>query len=118
KSDLLEVLDAAVEDRLDQIDLRWDERHALCVVMASGGYPEKYNTGLPITGLPDDADRDDLAVFHAGTKREGGAVITSGGRVLGVTALGDTLADARRLAYATVEQIHFEGAHYREDLGT
>jgi len=117
KTDLLDVLDAAVSGTLDQLDVEWDPRHALCVVMASGGYPDKYPTGLPITGLPDDADRDDLAVFHAGTKRADDKIVTSGGRVLGVTALGDTLADARRLAYATVEQIHFEGAHYRRDLG-
>jgi len=117
KTDLLDILEAAVEGRLDQIDLDWDERHALCAVMASGGYPEKYATGLPITGLPDDADRDDLAVFHAGTKREDGKIVTSGGRVLGVTGLGETLAEARRKTYEAVEQIHFEGAHYRKDLG-
>jgi phosphoribosylamine--glycine ligase len=117
KTDLLDVLEAAVEGRLDQIDLDWDERHALCVVMASGGYPDAYATGLPITGLPDDAERDDLAVFHAGTKREDGRVVTAGGRVLGVTALGGTLAEARRKTYDIVEQIHFEGAHYRKDLG-
>lgn len=117
KTDLLDLLDAAVDDRLDQIEVEWDPRHALCVVMASGGYPEQYRTGLSITGLPDDADRDDLAVFHAGTRRTEGQVVTSGGRVLGVTALGDTRADARRLAYETVEQIKFEGAHYRRDLG-
>jgi phosphoribosylamine--glycine ligase len=117
KTDLLDVLDAAVDGRLDQIDVEWDRRHALCVVMASGGYPDKYTTGLPITGLPDDADRDDLAVFHAGTRRVDEQIVTSGGRVLGVTALGDTLADARRLAYDTVDQIRFEGAQYRRDLG-
>jgi phosphoribosylamine--glycine ligase len=117
KTDLLDVLEAAVDGRLDQIELEWDRRHALCVVMASGGYPDKYPKGLPITGLPDDADRDDLAVFHAGTKREAGEIVTSGGRVLGVTALGDSLADARQKAYETVEQIHFEGAYYRRDLG-
>lgn len=117
KTDLLDVLEAAVDGRLDQIELHWDDRHALCVVMASGGYPGKYPTGLPITGLPDDADRDDLAVFHAGTRREDGRIVTSGGRVLGVTALGESLADARCLAYDTAERIHFEGAHYRKDLG-
>jgi phosphoribosylamine--glycine ligase len=117
RSDLLDVLEAAVAGRLDQIQLEWDERHALCVVMASGGYPDQYEKGFPITGLPDDADRDDLAVFHAGTKREDSQVVTAGGRVLGVTALGATLADARELAYATVQQIHFEGAQYRKDLG-
>jgi phosphoribosylamine--glycine ligase len=115
QTDLLDVLEAAV--RLDQIELHWDPRHALCVVLASGGYPDQYKTGFPITGLPDDADRDDLAVFHAGTKREDGKTVTAGGRVLGVTALGETLADARRKTYETVAQIHFDGAHYRSDLG-
>jgi phosphoribosylamine--glycine ligase len=117
KTDLLDIFEAAVDRKLDQIEVDWDTRHALCVVMASGGYPEKYPTGLPITGLPDDANRDDLAVFHAGTKRTDGTIVTSGGRVLGVTALGETLSDARALAYETVEKIHFEGAHYRRDLG-
>lgn len=117
KTDLLDLLNAAVDDRLDQIDVEWDKRHALCVVMASGGYPDKCETGLPITGLPDDADRDDLAVFHAGTKRVGDRIVTSGGRVLGVTALGASLANARGLAYSAVEQIHFNGAQYRRDLG-
>ena len=117
KSDLLDLIEAAVEGRLDQADVRWDARHALCVVMASGGYPGKYATGLPISGLPDAATRDDLAVFHAGTRREGDTIVTSGGRVLGVTALGDTLADARRIAYEAVDRIDFDGTHCRRDLG-
>ena len=117
KSDLLDLIEAAVEGRLDQADVRWDTRHALCVVMASGGYPGKYATGLPISGLSDAATRDDLAVFHAGTRREGDNIVTAGGRVLGVTALGDTLADARRNAYEAVDRIHFEGAQCRRDLG-
>lgn len=115
QSDLLELLSAAVDSRLEDVDVRWDPRHALCVVMASTGYPDKYQTGLPITGLPDRAD--DVVVFHAGTRREGRQTVTAGGRVLGVTALGDTLADARRRAYAAAERIHFEGAYYRTDLG-
>ncbi|MGD8450654.1 MAG: phosphoribosylamine--glycine ligase [Phycisphaerae bacterium] len=117
RSDLLDLLDAAVSGRLDSAEVTWDPRPALCVVMASGGYPDKYPTGLPITGLPNDAGRDDLAVYHAGTKREGDQLVTAGGRVLGVTALGDDLADARRRAYEVVEQIHFDGAQYRRDLG-
>ncbi len=118
RTDLLDVFEAAVEGRLEQIELDWDSRHALCVVMASGGYPGAYEVGKPIRGLPDDADRDDLAVFHAGTRREGDAIVTAGGRVLGVTALGPTLADARRRAYETVERIEFDGAYFRRDLGT
>jgi phosphoribosylamine--glycine ligase len=117
KSDLLELLDLATRSKLDQATVEWDERAALCVVMASGGYPEKYRHGLPIHGLPDEAGRDDLAVFHAGTKLVDGQVVTAGGRVLGVTALGDTLAEARRSAYEVVEGIQFEGAYYRRDLG-
>jgi phosphoribosylamine--glycine ligase len=116
RSDLLELLNAAVDGRLDEADVRWDPRVALCVVMASDGYPEKSRVGVPIHGLPTDAD--DLVVFHAGTRRADGQVLTAGGRVLGVTALGDTLAAARRRAYSAVEQIHFEGAQYRTDLGT
>jgi phosphoribosylamine--glycine ligase len=115
QSDLLELLDAAVGGRLEDVEVRWDPRTALCVVMASAGYPEKYPTGLPITGLPEDSN--DLVVFHAGTRLDGGRVVTAGGRVLGVTALGEGLADARRLAYAAVEQIRFDGAQYRTDLG-
>lgn len=117
QSDLLDLLEAAVDGRLEQADVRWDPRPALCVVMASGGYPGSYKSGLPITGLPDDAGRDDLTVFHAGTARRDGQLVTAGGRVLGVTALGDTLADARRRAYDAVEKIEFEGACYRRDLG-
>lgn len=115
RSDLLAVLDATVERRLDQADIQWDPRPALCVVMASEGYPDKSRVGVPIHGLPDDAD--DLIVFHAGTRRADGQVVTAGGRVLGVTALGETLADARRSAYSAVAGIQFEGAQYRTDLG-
>jgi phosphoribosylamine--glycine ligase len=115
RSDLLEVLNATVDGRLDEADIRWDQRAALCVVMASEGYPEKSRTGLPINGLPEDSD--DLVVFHAGTRRADGQLVTAGGRVLGITALGETLADARRRAYSAVAQIRFEGAQYRTDLG-
>jgi phosphoribosylamine--glycine ligase len=117
QSDLLELLDAAVSGHLEDAAVRWDPRHALCVVMASQGYPDKYRTGLPITGLPEDALRDDLAIFHAGTRIQDGQVVTSGGRVLGVTALGGSLSDARRVAYEAVGRIHFEGAYFRPDLG-
>jgi phosphoribosylamine--glycine ligase len=117
QSDLLELLDAAVSGHLDEAAVCWDLRHALCVVMASKGYPEKYPTGLPITGLPENGARDDVAVFHAGTRLQNGQVVTAGGRVLGVTALGNTLAEARSVAYEAVGQIHFEGAYYRPDLG-
>ncbi|KKL20046.1 hypothetical protein LCGC14_2459350, partial [marine sediment metagenome] len=91
---------------------------ALCVVMASGGYPGQYENGLEIRGLPDEAGRDDLTVFHAGTKKRAGKIVTAGGRVLGVTALGATPAEARTVAYDAVERIRFENAQYRRDLGS
>ena len=115
--DLLELLDATIAGRLEDVDIRWDPRAALCVVMASGGYPDSYHTGLPISGLPDATRRDDLAVFHAGTRLEGGQVVTAGGRVLGVTALGATVQDAVREAYWGVEQIAWDGMQYRRDIG-
>jgi phosphoribosylamine--glycine ligase len=115
RSDFLDLLNAAVDGGLEDAEVAWDPRPALCVVMASGGYPDKYETGLPIAGVPEDSD--DVVVDHAGTRYEGDQVVTAGGRVLGVTALGETLADARRRAYDVVSQIHFEGAQYRTDLG-
>jgi phosphoribosylamine--glycine ligase len=116
KTDLLEIVSAAVRGRLDQVPVEWSEDASVCVVMASGGYPGSYPTGLPITGL-EDVDAE-VAVFHAGTRRrEDGALVTAGGRVLGVTATGATLEDARRKAYANVARIHFEGAHHRRDIG-
>lgn len=115
RTDLLALLDLAASGRLDETEIAWDPRAALCVVMASGGYPDKYPTGLPITGLPEPTD--DAVVYHAGTRRDGDRIVTAGGRVLGVTALGATLSDARRRAYDMVAGIHFDGAHYRTDLG-
>lgn len=115
RSDLLEILDAATTGRLDQVSVSWDPRPSLCVVLASAGYPEAVQTGAVISGLP--APGEDLVVFHAGTKRVGDQVVTNGGRVLGVTALGATVEAARQRAYAAVEQIHFDGQQYRTDLG-
>jgi phosphoribosylamine--glycine ligase len=117
KSDLLELLDLTVSGHLEQASIEWDARHALCVVMAAGGYPGEYRSGKPISGLPDDSNRDDLIVFHAGTKLDRGRVVTAGGRVLGVTALGEKIDDAREKAYAAVKTIQFGGAVYRSDLG-
>jgi phosphoribosylamine--glycine ligase len=96
--------------------VHWNDQAAVCVVMASGGYPESYAKGKPITGIADADAMEGVKVFHAGTKREGENLVTSGGRVLGVTALGDTLAAARDLAYAAVDKIKFEGAHVRGDI--
>ena len=115
KSDLLPLLEATIDGTLDRQTIDWNERPAVTVVMASGGYPEKYETGKPVSGL-ERAASGGVQIFHAGTRRENGGVVTSGGRVLAVTALGDTIAAARTRAYEAVEQIHFEGCHYRRDI--
>jgi phosphoribosylamine--glycine ligase len=117
RSDLLEVMLAVAEGRLDKVDLKWDPRPALCVVAASKGYPGKYATGLPITGIDKADSMPDVKVFQGGTKLQGKTVVTDGGRVLSVAALGNTLADARTRAYRAMEAIHFEGMHYRQDIG-
>lgn len=117
QSDLVEVMLAVIDGHLDQVHLRWDPRPAICVVAASGGYPGKYATGAPIEGLADAASMPDVKVFHSGTKAQGNKIVTDGGRVLGVTALGDTLADAHRRAYQAMEKIHFDKMHYRRDIG-
>ena len=116
RSDLLEVLLAVCDGTLDQISLKWDPRPAVCVVMASGGYPGDYQKGKKITGLKDAEQLEDVVVFHAGTKDRDGDIVTSGGRVLGVTALGQTVADAKTTAYQAVDKIKFEGAYCRRDI--
>ena len=115
KSDLLELLGAAIDGRLDQIELEWDRRPALGVVMAAHGYPEDPRKGDVITGLP--AEADDAMVFHAGTVLEDGAVRTSGGRVLCVTVLADSVRQAQQRAYDVLRGINFDGAQYRRDIG-
>ena len=116
QSDLLELLDCAVSGSLEHADVRWDPRPALCVVMAAKGYPDQAQSGAAIRGLPT-SDADDAVVYHAGTKRDGDRILVSGGRVLGVTALGDTLDAARQRAYAIVDRIQFDGAQVRRDIG-
>ena len=120
KTDLCDLIEAAIDDRLGDFaedQLVWDPRPAVCVVMASGGYPGNYAVGKMIRGLDEAAKVPDVKVFHAGTKLEpGGMVITDGGRVLGITALGDTLADAKARAYEAVAKISFPGAFYRKDI--
>jgi phosphoribosylamine--glycine ligase len=116
KSDLLEVCLAVCDGRLDEVTLEWDQRPAVCVVMASGGYPGDYQKGKRITGL-NEADRiEDVVVFHAGTAVKNGDIVTNGGRVLGVTALGQTVADAKARAYRAVDKIKFDGAYCRRDI--
>jgi len=117
KSDLVEVLEATLDNRLDQVDLEWDERPAVCVVMASGGYPGAYEKGKEIAGLDKADAMDDVVVFHAGTRQEDGKVYTDGGRVLGVTALGKDIGEARDRAYEAVRAIRFHRAHWRTDIG-
>jgi len=117
RSDLVELLEATIDNRLDEIDLDWDPRPAVCVVMASGGYPGAYEKGKEITGLDAASRLDDVVVFHAGTRAEDGRIVTHGGRVLGVTALGDTISEARDRAYEAVRTIHFHRAHWRTDIG-
>jgi len=119
KTDLVDLMDAVIDDRLDEFAanaLEWDPRPAVCVVTCSQGYPGNYAKGKVISGLDEAGARADVKVFHAGTKREGQHVLTDGGRVLGVTALGDTLADARQKAYAAVDKIRFAGAFCRRDI--
>ena len=115
-SDLFAIMRAVREQRLAKMDIRWKDGAAACVVLASGGYPGKYEGGKPISGL-EEAEAMGATVYHAGTKRTDAGYVTAGGRVLGVTALGDTLADAIHKAYAAAEQIHFDGAHMRRDIG-
>ncbi len=117
KTDLVEVLMAATEGGLAGMTLEWDERPSVCVVMASGGYPGEYEKGKVISGLDEACSLEDVVVFHAGTRLEGDRVVTSGGRVLGVTALGRDMGAAIGRAYEAVSKISWDGAHYRKDIG-
>ena len=117
KTDLVDILDAVIEERLGELDILWDNRCSACVVMASGGYPGNYPKGLAISGLGEDGQVDGAVVYHAGTSYRDGVFYTNGGRVLGITACGATLEEALQQSYQTVEKIHFDGAHYRKDIG-
>ncbi len=117
KSDVLAALWATAAGRLDEIEMIWDDQAGCIIVMAAPGYPGPYRKGLPITGLEDAAEEENVQIFHAGTTRSGGEVVTSGGRVLGVTALGATLSEARHRALHACDLIHFEGAQVRRDIG-
>jgi phosphoribosylamine--glycine ligase len=117
KSDLVELLEATVDGRLDEVQPpQWDERPAVCVVMASEGYPGKYERGQPIRGLDEAGKLPDVKVFHAGTKAKDGQIVTDGGRVLGVTALGGSISSAKLQAYRAVKSIRFSGAWCRKDI--
>ncbi len=117
ETDLTEIMDAIWDEKLDELDIRWSDRSCACVVMASGGYPEKYETGKVISGLDENGQCGGAYVYHAGTKLENGEFLTAGGRVLGVTATGADLREALDKAYKAVEGISFEKAHYRHDIG-
>lgn len=116
-SDLMEIMMAVREQRLSELDIRWKDGAAACIVLASGGYPGKYESGKLISGL-DDAAAAGATVYHAGTKMTDEGYVTAGGRVLGVTALGETLGDAVANAYAAARRIHFDGVHMRTDIGS
>jgi phosphoribosylamine--glycine ligase len=117
KSNLLHIFDAIIDERLDEIKIEWENNACVCVVMASGGYPQKYETDYEITGLKDIKGNNDIFVYHAGTKLENGKFLTAGGRVLGVTSIGYNLDDAISKAYKAVVKINFKDAHYRTDIG-
>jgi len=117
QSDLVELCDAAIDGRLREREAAWDPRAAVGVVLAAGGYPESYRKGDPIDGL-EQAENSDCKIFHAGTAQRDGRVVTAGGRVLCVTALGDTVRAAQSRAYAAVDLIHWKGVHYRHDIGS
>ena len=117
RSDLFAVMNDVIDGRLDRTKLEWDTRPAVCVVLAAGGYPGRYEKHLPIVGLDELADWSDGAVFHAGTQRRNGQVVTNGGRVLGVTARGADVNAAVNAAYAAAACISWPGVHYRKDIG-
>jgi phosphoribosylamine--glycine ligase len=117
ESDLLPLLQATIEGNLATSSIQWREEAAVCVVMASAGYPDSYEKGKPIEGLDRVSQMRDVMAFHAGTALKEGKIVTSGGRVLGVTALGKGIKEATDRAYQAVGQIHWEGAHYRKDIG-
>ena len=116
KTDIVDIFEAIDSETLSDLDVEWSDDACACVIMASGGYPKSYPKGIEITGLTN-GQLDGVTVYHAGTKLQGNELVTSGGRVLGVTALGDTLENALKKSYDAVEKIHFEGAHYRRDIG-
>ena len=116
QSDLLPLLEATIDGKIGGHRVKWDPRPAVTVVMASRGYPEKYETGKQISGLDDAAKLADVQIFHAGTRKDNGDIVTAGGRVLAITALGPTIEATRIRVYEAVSRIHFEGAHFRRDI--
>lgn len=120
ETDLAEIITAVAQERLGELEIKWSEKASACVILASGGYPGSYPKGLEIAGLDEKgqiAAMPEVTVYHAGTKRENGKFYTNGGRVLGLTALGDTLEEALETAYRAVDMVNFEGVMYRRDIG-
>jgi len=117
KNDIIDVVEACIDGRLSEIDLQFEDNAAVCVVLASAGYPEKYEKGLPIRGLEKFVEKDGYYAFHAGTKQSGQDILSNGGRVLGITAKGRDLKSARDNAYTAVEWIDFDNKYYRTDIG-
>ena len=117
KTDIIDIMLAVIDGTLEDVELKWDPRPAICVVAASGGYPGNYVTDVPITGIEDADKLPDVKVFHSGTAMKDGQLVTAGGRVLGVTAVGKTVAEAQKRAYEAMKLIHFDGMHYRTDIG-
>ncbi len=117
KTPLVDIVEAVIDERLSDIDIDWDDGACACVIIASGGYPEKYQKGFEITGLDDGGQADGVTVYHSGTLKKDGKFYTNGGRVLGVTASGSSLDEALEKAYGAVETISFEGAFHRSDIG-
>ena len=115
-SDLVQIMLACATGTLDASMVKWKNQATVCVVMASGGYPASYENGKVITGLEEAGAAENVVVFHAGTKAKGGQIVTAGGRVLGVTAMAKDIKSAKNFAYAAVEKIHFDKAHYRKDI--
>ncbi len=117
KTDLFRIMRAVRDEHLSELDIQWSDGAAACVVLASGGYPKKYETGFPIEGLNERGEHPDVIVYHAGTKRQDSKFLTAGGRVLGITGLGQNLSQALEKAYGAVKEITFPKAHYRTDIG-
>ncbi|MCX7765950.1 MAG: phosphoribosylamine--glycine ligase [Candidatus Sumerlaeia bacterium] len=117
KTDLVDIICAVIEERLAEINLEWQAGYAVCVIMASGGYPGNYEKGKLITGLEEIPQTNDVIIFHAGTRRENSKIYTNGGRVLGLTTVANTLLSAINRNYELLPYIHFDGCHYRRDIG-
>lgn len=117
ENDLLDIFEAVIDEKLDTLNITWKNEAAVCVIMASGGYPEKYEKGYEISGLENFKKSKDIVVFHAGTKKDSGKFYTNGGRVLGVTAIAEDIEKAREKAYMAVSGINFKNAHFRRDIG-